>query len=57
MHLVGENLQIKYACKALSNISILGLMNSMGSGLDTVSIEEVQIGIKAGFDPKKLFLP
>ena len=49
-----ENLQIKYACKALSNISILGLMNSMGSGLDTVSIEEVQIGIKAGFDPKKI---
>ena len=26
----------------------------MGSGLDTVSIEEVQIGIKAGFDPKKI---
>ena len=49
-----EKLQINYACKALSNISILGLMNSMGTGLDTVSVQEVQLGIKAGFDPKKI---
>ena len=49
-----DKLQINYACKALSNISILGLMNSMGTGLDTVSVQEVQLGIKAGFDPKKI---
>jgi diaminopimelate decarboxylase len=44
-----ENLCINYACKALSNISILNLMRSLGSGLDTVSIQEVQLGLKAGF--------
>ena len=44
-----ESLRINYACKALSNISILNLMRSLGSGLDTVSIQEVQLGLKAGF--------
>lgn len=44
-----EKLRINYACKALSNLSILSLIRSMGSGLDTVSIQEVQLGIKAGF--------
>ena len=42
-------LKINYACKALSNISILKLMQAMGSGLDTVSIQEVQLGLEAGF--------
>lgn len=46
-----DNLRIHYAVKALSNISILKLMKSLGSGLDTVSIQEVQTGLKAGFDP------
>ena len=49
-----ESLRINYACKALSNISILGLMQSMGSGLDTVSIQEVKLGIKAGFDAENI---
>jgi diaminopimelate decarboxylase len=44
-------LKINYACKALSNISILKLMQNMGSGLDTVSIQEVQLGLEAGFEP------
>ena len=48
------NLRINYAAKALSNISILKLMNKMGSGLDTVSIQEVKLGLKAGFDPAKI---
>jgi len=42
-------LKINYACKALSNISVLNLMKTMGSGLDTVSIQEVQLGLEAGF--------
>ena len=42
-------LKINYACKALSNISILKLIQAMGSGLDTVSIQEVQLGLEAGF--------
>ncbi|MEK9613249.1 MAG: diaminopimelate decarboxylase [Flavobacteriaceae bacterium] len=49
-----EKLRINYACKALSNISILSLMKSMGSGLDTVSVQEVHLGIQAGFEPKDI---
>ena len=49
-----ENLRLNYACKALSNISILKLMNSLGSGLDTVSIQEVRLGLMAGFAPEKI---
>ena len=49
-----QKLRINYACKALSNISILNLMRSMGSGLDTVSIQEVQLGLKAGFNEKDI---
>ena len=49
-----KKLRINYACKALSNISILSLMRSMGSGLDTVSIQEVQLGLKAGFKAENI---
>ena len=49
-----ENLRINYAVKALSNVSILKYINSLGSGLDTVSIQEVMIGIKAGFSVEKI---
>ena len=38
-----KSLKINYAVKALSNISILKLFNSLGSGIDTVSIQEVQL--------------
>ncbi len=47
-------LKLNYAAKALSNISILKLMNSLGSGLDTVSIQEVQLGLLAGFKPESI---
>jgi diaminopimelate decarboxylase len=46
-----EKLKINYACKALSNVSVLKLMQNMGSGLDTVSIQEVLLGLRAGFKP------
>ncbi|NQY06793.1 MAG: diaminopimelate decarboxylase, partial [Flavobacteriaceae bacterium] len=45
-----KNLKINYAVKALSNISILKLFNQLESGLDTVSIQEVQLGLSAGFE-------
>ncbi|WP_306566401.1 diaminopimelate decarboxylase [Flavobacterium lindanitolerans] len=48
------SLRINYAIKALSNISILKLLKEMGSGLDTVSIQEVQLGLHAGFSPDKI---
>ncbi len=43
------NLKIHYACKALTNINILKFMKSLGAGLDTVSIQEVWMGLEAGF--------
>lgn len=49
-----KNLKINYATKALSNISVLKLFNSLDAGLDTVSVQEVQLGLKAGFDPKDI---
>lgn len=48
------NLKIKYACKANTNINILKLLKNEGSGLDTVSINEVRIGLKAGFAPEDI---
>lgn len=49
-----KNLRIHYAVKALSNISILGLFQTLGAGLDTVSIQEVKLGLEAGMDPSKI---
>ncbi len=48
------NLRINYAVKALSNISVLKLLRQMGSCLDTVSIEEVQLGLHAGYFPDRI---
>ena len=47
-------LKLNYAAKALSNLSILRLLNNLGSGLDTVSIQEVQLGLLAGFRPEDI---
>jgi diaminopimelate decarboxylase len=49
-----ERLRINYAMKALSNVSVLKLLKKCGSGLDTVSIQEVQLGLHAGFTPDKI---
>ena len=49
-----KKLRINYACKALSNINILKLIKNMGAGLDTVSIQEVWLGLKAGFAPEDI---
>lgn len=49
-----KQLRLNYAAKALSNISVLKLFNSLGSGLDTVSIQEVKLGLTAGFEPGKI---
>ncbi|GLB53544.1 diaminopimelate decarboxylase [Neptunitalea chrysea] len=49
-----SNLRLNYAVKALSNISILKLLKTLGSCLDTVSIQEVKLGIIAGFEPHRI---
>jgi diaminopimelate decarboxylase len=49
-----HHIQLNYAVKALSNINILRYFNTLGAGLDTVSIQEVDLGIAAGVDPQKI---
>jgi len=49
-----KKLKLNYAVKALSNLSILKLMKSLGAGLDTVSIQEVKMGLSIGVDPKNI---
>ncbi len=49
-----KHLKINYAVKALSNISVLKYFKTLGSGIDTVSIQEVQLGLKAGFLPEQI---
>jgi diaminopimelate decarboxylase len=48
------DIKIKYACKALNNTAILKLLKNEGSGLDTVSINEVKLGLRAGFAPNEI---
>ncbi|MDB0025702.1 diaminopimelate decarboxylase [Polaribacter sp.] len=49
-----KNLKLNYAVKALSNINILKFFKNIGAGLDTVSIQEVQLGLTTGIAPKKI---
>lgn len=50
----GLKLRVKYACKSLTNISILKLMKKYGAEIDAVSIQEVQMALKAGFTPEEI---
>ncbi len=43
-----------YACKALTNVNILKYMRSIGAYLDCVSINEVKLGLLAGYKPDQL---
>jgi len=53
-----RNTRFFYAAKALTNINILKYVNNLGAGLDCVSINEVKLGLKAGFPSNKiLFTP
>ncbi|WP_185882695.1 diaminopimelate decarboxylase [Blattabacterium cuenoti] len=49
-----QKLTINYACKANTNLNILKFLKKMGCGLDTVSIQEIKIGLKAGFLPDEI---
>ncbi|MFT6983452.1 MAG: diaminopimelate decarboxylase [Crocinitomicaceae bacterium] len=48
------DVKLHYAIKALSNTNILRLLKQQGAGLDAVSIEEVQLGLRAGYSPEKI---
>ena len=50
--------KLHYALKALNNINILKVLKQQGAGLDAVSNEEIQLGLRAGFTPDQiLFTP
>jgi diaminopimelate decarboxylase len=49
-----KSVKINYAVKALSNVNILKVFNQLGSGLDTVSYQEVQLGLAAGVAPENI---
>lgn len=45
---------IHYACKANTNLAILSYLKSLGCDLDTVSIQEVHLGLQAGFAAEQI---
>jgi diaminopimelate decarboxylase len=49
-----SDVKIKYAAKALTNLSILKLLNKYGSDVDVVSIQEAQLAMRAGFKPSQI---
>jgi len=54
----GHPTRFFYACKALTNINILQYIKRLGGLLDCVSINEVKLGLLAGFAPDQiLFTP
>ncbi|WP_019990478.1 diaminopimelate decarboxylase [Rudanella lutea] len=50
----GVDLKIKYALKALSNLSILKLMRSQGVEVDVVSVNEARLAMRAGYEPSQI---
>ena len=54
----GADLKIKYAAKALTNISILKFIRAQDVGIEVVSPQEAQLALRAGFNPSEiLFTP
>jgi diaminopimelate decarboxylase len=45
---------IKYAAKALTNLSILKLIGRLGGGVDVVSIQELKLALRAGIQPGRI---
>jgi diaminopimelate decarboxylase len=50
----GHPTKFFYACKALSNVHVLHHLHALGAGLDCVSINEVKLGLYAGFKPEQI---
>lgn len=49
-----NQVKVKFAAKALTNISILKLLKKHGAGLEAVSINEAQIALGAGFTKEEI---
>jgi diaminopimelate decarboxylase len=50
----GVKHKIKYAAKALTNLSILKLIRGTGAGVDVVSLFEAKLALHAGFVPEEI---
>ena len=48
------DIRVKYAAKALTNISVLKLIRKHGAGIEVVSLGEAQIAMKAGYTPAEI---
>jgi diaminopimelate decarboxylase len=48
------DVRIFYACKALTNQRILEILRKEGCGIDCSSIQEVQLALRAGFQPEQI---
>ena len=48
------NVKINFACKALTNVSVLKVFKNLGAGIDTVSLQEIKLGLMAGFNPSDI---
>lgn len=54
----GVKVKAHYAMKALNNSNILKLLKKEGCGIDAVSIQEVLLALKAGYEPSEvMFTP
>lgn len=49
-----QNVVFFYACKALTNVSILRFVKSIRANVDCSSINEVKLALYAGFEPGKI---
>jgi diaminopimelate decarboxylase len=50
----GLPVKLHYAMKALSNVNVLRVLKEEGAELDAVSIEEVHLGIRAGYEANEI---
>jgi diaminopimelate decarboxylase len=50
----GINAKFFYACKALTNVNILRYIKSIGCNVDCSSVNEAELAVYVGFEPKNI---
>ncbi len=50
----GVDVLVCYSVKANSNLSLLSLLDGLGSGFDVVSVGEIERALRVGADPKRI---
>ena len=48
------NLRLNYACKANTNLSLMSHLRELWASLDTVSVNEVKLGLEAWYTPEQI---